>query len=72
MINYKVQHGVRILSNDEKLLMFGLVDKEMRDNIHTLKKMVGIKSPVHRRQKNTNQHLGISSIDSSANGKKSS
>lgn len=51
MINYKVQHGVRILSNDEKMLMFGLVDKEMRENINQLKKLVGIKSPVQRKKK---------------------
>ena len=54
--------------------MFGLVDKEMRDNVNALKKMIGIKSPVPRRQKtniNTRDHIGISSVDSSLTGKKS-
>lgn len=50
---------MRILSNDEKMLMFGLVDKEMRENITQLKKLVGIKSPAAPRRKT----IGMSSIE---------
>ncbi len=60
MINYKAKHGVRILSNDEKLLMFGLVDKEMRENINQLKKLVGIKSPAARKKREV---IKLSSVD---------
>jgi hypothetical protein len=65
MINYKAKHGVRILSNDEKLLMFGLVDKEMRDNMNHLKKLVGFKSPTNRNSLKKREVIRMSSVDTS-------
>ena len=53
---------MKILNYDEKMLMFGLVDKEMRENINQLKKLVGIKSPAARKKR---EIIAMSSVASS-------
>lgn len=45
LLDFKIENGVRTLTQDEKMLMFGLVNNEMNDQMTVLRKMTGITSP---------------------------
>jgi hypothetical protein len=57
MLQFKVEHGVRTLSQDEKMLMFGLVNNQMRDNMAVLRKMAGVTSPHGSKKRKVQQHM---------------
>jgi len=44
MLEHKIFNGVRTLTQDEKMLMFGLVNNEMNDQMAVLRKMAGVTS----------------------------
>lgn len=51
MLQQQLTQGVRKLSQNEKILMFGLVDKQMQENVNAMKKMIGISTDSSPRRK---------------------
>jgi hypothetical protein len=48
MINYKNNHGVRLLNQREKLTLFGLFDYQLQEGVNEIKQMIGINSQKKR------------------------
>lgn len=50
MLEHKIFNGVRTLTQDEKMLMFGLVNNEMNDQMAVLRKMAGVTSQSQKKR----------------------
>jgi superfamily II DNA helicase RecQ len=70
MMKYRAQQGVRKLSQQEKILMFGMVDKQLRDNVNEIKNMIGIEKPSKKKKGGSIKNTLVANAKQSQNQQK--
>lgn len=51
----KIEKGIKMLTQEEKILMFAIADGRMKDGINDIKRLAGLWPPVRRDRKQLDQ-----------------